>query len=149
MKLSEIKTLLPQVDVPVFALENGDRVPAHYHITEIGLVEKKFIDCGGTVRSEQKISFQLWHANDLEHRLRSQKLLNIIALSERKLSLPDAEIEVEYQGETIGIYGLDFSEGVFVLKAKATACLAEDSCGIPQEKLVATAESMCCSTGKC
>jgi hypothetical protein len=26
-------------------------VPTHYHITEVGKVQKDFIDCGGTVRS--------------------------------------------------------------------------------------------------
>ncbi|MEI7863404.1 MAG: DUF6428 family protein, partial [Planctomycetota bacterium] len=26
-------------------------VPAHFHITEVGRVQKDFIDCGGTVRS--------------------------------------------------------------------------------------------------
>ena len=25
-------------------------VPAHYHITEVGKVQKDFVDCGGTVR---------------------------------------------------------------------------------------------------
>ncbi|MFM2299365.1 MAG: hypothetical protein RIR98_973, partial [Bacteroidota bacterium] len=40
MKLSEIKSLLSTMKTVEFVLENGDRVPAHFHITEIGLINK-------------------------------------------------------------------------------------------------------------
>ena len=32
-------------------LPEGEFVPTHFHITEVGRVRKDFIDCGGTVRS--------------------------------------------------------------------------------------------------
>jgi hypothetical protein len=80
------------------------------------------------------VNFQLWNADDFEHRLKPTKLLNIIKLSEEKLGIEDAEIEVEYQSETIGKYDLDFNGNVFVLKNKTTACLAQDACGIPSVK---------------
>jgi len=48
--------------------------------------------------------------------------------------MEDAEIEVEYQSNTIGKYDLEFIGKTFVLKNKTTACLAEDACGIPSEK---------------
>jgi hypothetical protein len=48
--------------------------------------------------------------------------------------MEDLEIEVEYQAQTIGKYALDFDGKDFILRSKQTACLAEDSCGIPQEK---------------
>lgn len=134
MKLSEVKSLLPQLNDVVFKLENGTFVPEHFHVTEVGMITKHFIDCGGTVRTENVINFQLWSANDIDHRLKPQKLLDIILLSERILHLQDNEIEVEYQNETIGKYALDFDGTHFVLKNKITACLAEDKCGIPQEK---------------
>nr|MBP7875349.1 hypothetical protein [Bacteroidales bacterium] len=50
------------------------------------------------------------------------------------LGMEDAEIEVEYQSDTIGKYDLDFNGKTFVLKSKTTACLAQDVCGIPVEK---------------
>ncbi len=134
MKLSEIKTVLPTLENVEFALENGKFVPEHFHVTEIGVVTKSFIDCGGTIRKEEKVNFQLWDANDFEHRLKPKKLLDIIKLSEEKLDIKDFEIEVEYQAETIGKYDLDFNEKYFVLKNKTTACLAEDACGIPPQK---------------
>ncbi len=135
MKLSEIKEILPALENVEFQLENGTFVPEHFHVTEVGQVTKKFIDCGGVMRTEKAVNFQLWNANDYEHRLKPAKLLHIIKLSEEKLGIEDAEIEVEYQGETIGKYNLEFNGKTFVLKNKATACLAPDACGIPAEKL--------------
>jgi len=134
MKLSEIKNILPNLENVAFRLENGTSVPEHFHVTEVGMVTEHFIDCGGVIRNEKKVNFQLWDANDFDHRLKPYKLLNIIKLSEDKLGMEDAEIEVEYQGETIGKYNLEFDGKEFVLLSTSTACLASDSCGIPAEK---------------
>ena len=106
MKLSEIKHHLSTAESVNFRLAHGEYVPEHFHVTEIGLVTKHFIDCGGTIRLEKVVNFQLWDANDYDHRLKPGKLLNIIALSEQALEIDDLEIEVEYQTDTIGKYGL-------------------------------------------
>lgn len=135
MKLSEIKEILPTLENVEFQLENGTFVPEHFHVTEIGVITKHFIDCGGTIRNEKVVNFQLWNANDFEHRLKPAKLLNIIKLSEEKLGIEDAEIEVEYQSDTIGKYALAFDGTNFILQNKTTACLAQDACGIPSEKV--------------
>ncbi|WP_433835750.1 DUF6428 family protein [Flavobacterium anhuiense] len=134
MKLSEVKQILPTLDNVEFQLENGTFVPEHFHVTEVGVITKHFIDCGGVIRNEKVANFQLWNANDFEHRLKPGKLLHIIELSENKLNIEDLEIEVEYQNETIGKYDLAFNGKTFILKNKTTACLAQDSCGIPAEK---------------
>ena len=134
MKLSEIKEILPALENVEFQLENGTFVPEHFHVTEVGQIIKNFIDCGGVIRKEKVVNFQLWNADDYEHKLKPGKLLSIIKLSEDKLEIEDAEIEVEYQSDTIGKYDLDFNGNTFVLKNKATACLAQDACGIPSEK---------------
>ena len=152
MNLEQIKKILSTADAVNFELENGTSVPEHFHVTEVGMITKHFIDCGGVVRTEKVANFQLWNANDFEHRLKPQKLLNIIALSEKVLGLENLEIEVEYQSDTIGKYDLDFNGENFVLKTKETACLASDSCGIPQEKLNVKlselrSESSCCTPG--
>ncbi|GGC37031.1 DUF6428 family protein [Sphingobacterium thalpophilum] len=148
MKLSKIKEILPTLDNVEFQLENGTFVPEHFHVTEIGQITKHFIDCGGVVRIEKAVNFQLWDANDYEHRLKPAKLLNIIKLSEEKLGMEDAEIEVEYQSETIGKFDLDFDGQHFILKNKQTACLASDACGIPAEKQkinLSELNSTCCT----
>jgi hypothetical protein len=135
MKLSEIKEILQTIDSVVFQLPKGSFVSEHFHVTEVGQITKQFIDCGGTMRNEKTVNFQLWEAGDYDHRLGAEKLLKIIELSEKLLQIENNEIEVEYQGETIGKYGLDFNGQHFVLTSKTTNCLALDSCGIPPEKM--------------
>lgn len=134
MKLSEVKAQLNTLKSVCFQLPNGTFVPAHFHVTEVGLVTKKFIDCGGTIRNQTLINFQLWDANDFEHKLKPKKLLDIIILSEKILGMEDLEIEVEYQDITIGKYDLNFNGENFELVNKKTACLAQDQCGISSEK---------------
>jgi len=134
MKLSEFKEILETKSEIAFELPNGDLVPRHFHVTEVGQIDKLFIDCGGTIRKERKVNFQLWEADDYDHRLHPNKLINIIQLSEDKLQLTDDEIEVEYQGDTIGKYFLDYQGGHFLLKSTLTDCLAKDACGVPEEK---------------
>lgn len=149
MKLSEIKNYLSTAEAVNFKLPTGKYVPQHFHVTEVGLVTKHFIDCGGVERTEKVVNFQLWDANDLDHRLKPQKLLNIIALSETKLGIGDLEIEVEYQSDTIGKYDLDFDGKDFELIPKKTACLASDACGIVQEKqkIQPVITQSCCTPG--
>jgi len=134
MKLSEIKNILNTVESVNFQLPDGNFVPEYFHVTEVGLITKNFIDCGGVVRKEIVVNFQLWNANDFEHRLKPQKLIHIIELSEKVLGIEDFEIEVEYQNQTIGKYDLGFNGKNFELLNKTTACLAQDQCGIPSEK---------------
>ena len=119
MKLSEVKSALEDLQDVNFQIPSGELVPAHFHVTEVGEVTKHFIDCGGTVRHEKVANFQLWEANDYDHRLKPQKLKNIISLSERTLGLGDLEVEVEYQSSTIGKYDLDFDGQNFLLVNKS------------------------------
>jgi len=152
MKLSQIKTLLTTAETVNFELQDGTHVPDHFHITEVGVITKHFIDCGGTVRHEKVANFQLWDANDVEHRLKPSKLLSIIGLSEKILGMEDLDIEVEYQQGTIGKYDLKFNGTNFVLMSKQTACLAQDQCGILAEKQKVklaelSNEKSCCTPG--
>ena len=134
MKLSEVKENLKNIDHLIFKLPDGSLVPEHFHVTEVGSVHKKFIDCGGTLREESIVNFQLWNADDYNHRLHPEKLLKIIELSEEKLNIGDFEVEVEYQGETIQKFDLTYRNDSFHLLTKQTDCLAKDNCGIPEAK---------------
>jgi hypothetical protein len=155
MKLSELKTHLTGAESLNFRLPDGSFVPEHFHVTEVGVVDKHFIDCGGTERREKVANFQLWNANDTEHRLKPQKLMHIIALSEKVLGMEDLEIEVEYQSQTIGKYDLGFDGADFLLLAKQTDCLAKDNCGVPADKQKISLSELgrktqsCCEPGKC
>jgi len=153
MKLSQVKNILLELDNVLFKLPDNSFVPEHFHVTEVGISTKNFIDCGGKVRFEQVANFQLWDANDYEHRLKPGKLLHIISLSEEILGMEDLEIEVEYQSETIGKYDLGFDGKSFLLLAKKTACLAEAYCGIPvatEKNGHSGSPTTCCATdGNC
>ena len=152
MKLSQFRNHLDTVSQLNFVQPNGTFVPRHFHITEAGLTTKHFIDCGGTVRTDKTINFQVWVAQDTTHRLEPNKLQKIISLSEILFGNEDLEIEVEYQTETIGRYGLDIDGENFLLTAKETDCLAKDNCGVPEAKqklelAELQTEKSCCTPG--
>ena len=84
-------------------------------------------------------------------------MISIIELSQKVLELGDLEIEVEYQGETISKYGLDFSNGNFQLVSLHTDCLAREGCVVPEVEnteapqfdLMATGGNTCTPGGGC
>lgn len=134
MKLSELKTCLEHLHEVRFALNDGNFVAPHFHVTEIGSTSKKFLDCGTTLREEHKIRIQLWVSDDYEHRITGNKFYQMLLQTEQMLSLGDYEIEVEYQTNTIGLYHLSFQGNFFVLEPTQTDCLAKDLCGLPIKK---------------
>jgi hypothetical protein len=150
MKLSEVKKALSGLQAVNFKLPDGTSVPEHFHVTEVGLVTKHFIDCGGVERKETVVNFQLWQAGDYDHRLAPQKFLKILEISNKVLGdADDLNIEVEYQQNTIGKFELEFDGENFVLSNKQTACLAQDACGIPPEKMPAKVSSGCSPKSGC
>jgi hypothetical protein len=133
MKLSDFKKELSVAKAINFIQPNGELVPAHFHITQVGLATKHFYDCGVSVHVEKLASFQIWVDTDTEHRLKPLSLLQILAHTENILGDEDLEIEVEYQNETIGKYALGHKGDSFILLPKYTECLAKDIC-IPVSK---------------
>jgi hypothetical protein len=129
-------------------LPDGDFVPAHFHVTEVGRVQKDFIDCGGTVRSSTACVLQVWVADDRDHRLDTTKLAGIMRLAAPLLKTTDLPVEVEYEDGRVSQFPVSAAEvtpsGVlFHLGTKHTACLAPDRCGVD------TSGSSCCSTPGC
>ncbi|MFK8161843.1 MAG: DUF6428 family protein [Lewinella sp.] len=143
MTVSQIKANLSAHETLLFQLPDGTSVPAHFHVTEVGEVTKKFIDCGGKYREERVVNLQLWSANDYDHRLHPGKLVSIIELAEKQLGLEDHEVEVEYQGpDTIAKYSLNAGKnGTLLLTSKHTDCLANSVCGIPLPKQMVSLSS--------
>ena len=153
MKLSTFKKTLSELDTLKFQLPDGHFVPAHFHITEVGNLTRNYIDCGGIVRQENKLSIQLWVASDNDHRLKPDKVLDILKIAEKQFELSNIDVEVEYQQSTIGRFKLAFDGPVYQLINTHTTCLAQDKCGISQEKprvrltpkgLSCNPESNCC-----
>ena len=153
MKLSTFKKTISELDTLKFQLPDGHFVPAHFHITEVGNLTRNYIDCGGIVRQENKLSIQLWVASDNDHRLKPDKVLDILKLAEKQFELSNIDVEVEYQQSSIGRFKLAFDGSVYQLINTHTTCLAQDKCGISQEKprvrltpkgLSCNPESNCC-----
>ena len=136
-------------------LPDGDFVPAHFHITEIGRVNKHFVDCGGTERESTTCVVQAWVAADTDHRLTAGKLAKIVELAAPILKDDDMPVEIEYEAGVISQYPLGGVEVtpaglLLMLGSKHTDCLAPDRCGIP---VLATAASVkpkgSCGTSGC
>ena len=130
-------------------LPDGDFVPAHFHVTEVGRVQKDFIDCGGTVRSTTACVLQVWVADDTDHRLDTGKLAKIIGLAAPLLKSGDLPVEVEYEDGVVSQYPLSAVEvtpaGVLLhLGTKHTACLAMDQCGVGAAKTACSPTGGCC-----
>jgi hypothetical protein len=149
MKLSAFKAALDQNPELYLAilLPSGNNVPAHFHITEVGRTEKKFVDCGGKLRDLAFASLQVWVADDVDHRLPAAKLSLIIDKAAALLGQDDPEMQVECQEGTIGLFSVEGSEAkdgslVFSLANKQTACLALEVC-VPD----AQEEESCCGSG--
>ncbi|NBC25508.1 MAG: hypothetical protein GVY08_01470 [Bacteroidetes bacterium] len=151
MKLSEFRSYL-SADQPVrFKLPGGSYVPAHFHITEAGLVTKHFIDCGGTIREESAMTMQIWTDNDYDHRLQAGTLAGILDKAEPLLKENDLDIEMEYQipDGTIGKYGVEFDGTDFQLTQKMTDCLAKEKCGVSETKRPVAAVNACSPGSGC
>ena len=136
MNIKEFKHTLSNLCELTFVLPNGSHVAPHFHLTEVGEITKNYVDCGGTSRNEKVANFQLWAADDYDHRLEPEKVIEIISMAEKQLGLENLEVEVEYQSETIGKYGLDFDGKRFLLTATQTDCLAKEKCGVPEAQAV-------------
>jgi len=113
-------------------------IPAHYHITEVGRVQKDFIDCGGTVRSQTACVLQIWVANDVDHRLVTTKLSSIMRLAAPLLQSDSLPVEIEYETGVLSQYpiaGMEVTPSglLFHLGTKHTACLAPATCGVDGE----------------
>jgi hypothetical protein len=135
MKLHDLKNVLAQHPAaPVrFRLPGGDFIPAHAHVTEVARLDKRFIDCGGTLRTETLCRLQTWFSNDTGHRLTAGKLSKILALAESVLRTDDLDVDVEHELGHItqfplGAIEVKAGELIFRLTERHTACLAMDKC---------------------
>lgn len=140
MKVSQFQSFLrTQPDtLPRFVLPSGDQIPAHFHVTEVGYVAKKFVDCGGTFRHTEACVLQTHAAGDLDHRLTSGRLASILELGRPILPNDELDVEVEWDCCVTAQYPIASVEVLddrleFKLAAKHTACLAREKCGCSED----------------
>jgi hypothetical protein len=152
MNITEFTALLSALgDKPVrFVLPDGGRIPDHAHITEVGRVDREFLDCGGERRKTSFCCLQAWVADDTEHRLPARKLAAIIGRALEPLGLESLPVEIEYEDGVISqfpVVSVGAGDMVTVhLGTKHTDCLAKEVCLPP----AAGSAAECCAPGsKC
>lgn len=151
MKLSQLSGLLDAHSEKPFhlVLPNSAPVPVSFHITEVGHVTKKFIDCGGRVHTVEACQLQAWLGPDTDHRLYAGKMARVLEIARTKGILPeqDLEVEIEYEDAAVSQYavaGYAVTESAVVLSlgAKHTDCLAKESC-LPSLPMAAAVAASC------
>jgi Family of unknown function (DUF6428) len=157
MTLSELKSQLAAHPDLVFRLQlpDGDAVPVSFHVTEIGRVNKTFLDCGGTLRELTTCQLQIWVGEDYDHRIETRKLAGILEKGASLLPDESVSVEIEYEDEVISQYTIESHEVtadavVLHLAHKHTECLAPELCGLPDLRLPAVGgKSNCCGPSGC
>jgi hypothetical protein len=158
MTLSELKFLLTEHANLHFRirLPDGEAVPVSFHVTEVGRIQKTFLDCGGTLRETSTCQLQIWVGEDYDHRIETGKMASI--LGKAKSILPDdsVPVEIEYEDNVISQYIItdhDILDDAVILALanKHTECLAPELCGLPSlNRLPAIGgKSSCCGPSGC
>ena len=149
MKLHELKSLLRAhpTALPRFILPGGEQIPAHFHLTEVGYVAKKFVDCGGTFRDREACVLQTYVAEDFDHRLKAKRFADILDLGRPILPGDDLEVEMEWDCCVVSQYPIASARAVedrleFQLVARHTDCLAKQKCGCESEAV--NTPPVCC-----
>jgi hypothetical protein len=119
-----------------FRLPTGALAPIHLHLTEVARVEKRFIDCGGTVRTQVSARVQLWSADDTDHRVDSAKCLQILDRGKSVVGTEDLPFEVECDLPYLSLFPVvgtvvEGGERIVLLGVSKADCLAPDVC-VPQ-----------------
>ena len=138
MTLQDLKaTLACHPDKPFrLLLPTGNQVPVSFHITEVGRVQKTFLDCGGRLHQAETCQLQAWVGGDDDHRIASGKMASILDKARAILPNDNIPVEIEY-GDTavsqypVVDYAMDNDAVVLRLTTKQTDCLAKELCGAP------------------
>ena len=135
LKISELRAALAATpDLPITVIwTDGEPIEAHFHVTEVGRVQKDFVDCGGTVRRVVTCLLQTWVGDDTDHRITGGKLLKAFDYAAPVLGGEDLPVELEYEAcnvVTLRVVSIiaEAERLVIQLGGKHTDCLAKDVC---------------------
>ena len=129
---------------PRFVLPDGDYIPAHAHVTEVGHLVRNFIDCGGLSGKEEKVVLQTHVGDDTDHRLRSDRFAKILQLGKRVIPTANLDVDVEYDCCVVAQYPIanakrDGEHLNLILRRGRTQCRVRER---RQSETAAT----CCAT---
>ena len=140
LTVSQVRAALATAaDLPITVIwPDGEPIEAHFHVTEVGRVQKDFVDCGGTVRQVTTCLLQTWVGEDVDHRITGAKLLKAFEFAAPVLKDEDLPVELEYEAcnvVTLRVVAVDRTEAALVVRlaGKHTDCLAKELC-VPATK---------------
>lgn len=151
MTVSEFRAALAAAPtLPLTVLwPDGDPIEAHFHVTEVGRVQKDFVDCGGTVRRTVTCLLQTWVGQDTEHRITAEKLLKAFEHGAAVLGVEGEALPVELEYEACNVIQFrvvaverETERLVVRLGGKHTDCLAKDLC-IPSARMSGVSAGCC------
>ena len=148
LTVSTLRSILAaSPDLPITVLwPDGEPIEAHFHVTEVGRVQRDFVDCGGTVHRVVTCLLQTWVGDDTDHRITGGKLLKAFVHAELILGGDDLPVELEYdacnvvQLKVISA-AVEADQLVIWLAKKQTDCRAKELC-IPSSRGATT--TGCC-----
>jgi len=133
---------------PRFVLPDGEYIPAHAHVTEVGHLVRNFIDCGGLIGKEEKIVLQTHVGDDTDHRLRSDRFARILQLGNRVIPSADLDVDVEYDCCVVAQYPIaeaapDGDHLNLILQRGRTQCRARERHDSETASRCATSAACC------
>jgi hypothetical protein len=133
---------------PRFVLPDGEYIPAHAHVTEVGHLVRNFIDCGGLTGKEEKIVLQTHVGDDTDHRLRSDRFARILELGNRVIPSADLDLDVEYDCCVVAQYPIaeaapDGDHLNLILRRSRTQCRARERRDSETAACCATSAACC------
>jgi len=158
MTLQEFKALLQDNRGKLFqvALPTGDQVPISFHITEVGRVDKTFLDCGGTLRNRSTAQLQVWVGPDEDHRIQAGKMVDILERSGAVVPDDTLPLEMEYEMENgfvsqfpVADFAVSDVAVVLHLGVRHTECLAPELCIVPANKSFSLSMAPVAQTNDC
>ena len=135
LRVSELRAVLAAAPgLPITVIwTDGEPIEAQFHVTEVGRVQKDFVDCGGTVRRVVTCLLQTWVGDDTDHRITGGKLLKAFDYAAPVLGGEDLPVELEYEACNVvqlRVVSIIAEAGRLVIQlgGKHTDCLAKDVC---------------------
>jgi hypothetical protein len=152
LMISEVRAALAAAPgLPITVIwPDGEPIEAHFHVTEVGRVQKDFVDCGGTVRRLVTCLLQTWVGDDVDHRITGGKLLKAFEFASPVLEGEDLPVELEYEAcnvVTLRVVAVENTGAALVVRlaGKHTDCLAKELCiPTPKNDGTCTPGSGCC-----
>lgn len=135
LTLQQVVDALRQADGRIvrFELPTATLLSPHVHVTEVARIDKKLVDCGGTLRTESSCRLQIYQADDTEHRITAAKLAQILAKGAGVLGSTSLPVEAEAEAPYLAAFPvvaarLEDKQVVLSFGVRHAACLAEDVC---------------------